>query len=548
MKVFLLHRDRDFQFQPALHDRVFEAMLTGNPWTLIHLRRQLASTEVANTTHTRRKPGTDDLLTQDLELHTLWDTMAGGDEFLYETAKRAILSPLLEPEEITYRQRVLTDCLDHPDIIRQLYDFAMEALGNERKAAGAFWATARPEATLHRSADILTLDVDVLKRLHLVAEQSAEQFSSEGFGRFFAMLREELADEYLQTVQQHLRELQFRRGLLQSAELGRGDKARNYVVRRPREQTWIERLPFGTHEPSYSFTIPPRDEAGAQELQDIRASGLNQVANAVAQAADHIRDFFVALRLELAFYIGCLNLQAPLDEKSEPTCLPEPLPTAERALNAHGLYDVCLTLHLEGRTVGNDLAADGKSLIMITGANQGGKSTLLRSLGLAQIMMQAGMFVGARSFRASVGTGVFTHYKRAEDASMTGGKLDEELARMSTITDQITPDAVLLCNESFASTNEREGSEIARQVIRAMVDQGIRVVFVTHMFDLAHRFHDQHLATALFLRAGRELDGRRTFTLVEGSPLPTSYGADSYRRIFGRRPSRADRGTTPGVG
>ena len=209
------------------------------------------------------------------------------------------------------------------------------------------------------------------------------------------------------------------------------------------------------------------------------------------------------------------------------------MPAGQRALAAQDVYDVCLSLHLENRVVGNDVQANGKSHVMITGANQGGKSTLLRSLGLAQLMMQCGMFVDARSLTASVCAGVLTHYKREEDATMQSGKLDEELGRMSAIADQITPHAILLCNESFASTNEREGSEIAGQVVHAMVDEQIRVFFVTHMYQLAHSFHAQQLDTALFLRAEREPDGRRTFKLREREPLPTSYGADSYRRVFG---------------
>ncbi|HTP15227.1 MAG TPA: hypothetical protein VMK13_05265, partial [Streptosporangiaceae bacterium] len=88
-------------------------------------------------------------------------------------------------------------------------------------------------------------------------------------------------------------------------------------------------------------------------------------------------------------------------------------------------------------------------------------------------------------------------------------------------------------NESFASTNEREGSEIARQIVRAMLHRQIKVFFVTHMYDLAHSFHAQQPGNALFLRAGREPGGRRTFKLAEGEPLPTSYGKDSYQRIFG---------------
>jgi DNA mismatch repair ATPase MutS len=171
---------------------------------------------------------------------------------------------------------------------------------------------------------------------------------------------------------------------------------------------------------------------------------------------------------------------------------------------------------------------------MISGANQGGKSTFLRSVGLAQLMMQCGMFVGARSLRVNVCDGVFTHYKREEDEAMQSGKLDEELARMSLIVDHITPNCLLLCNESFAATNEREGSQIARQVVTALIESGIKVLFVTHMFDLANGFYGQRLDTALFLRAERGSEGARPFKLAEGKPLPTSYGEDSYQRIFGR--------------
>jgi hypothetical protein len=58
------------------------------------------------------------------------------------------------------------------------------------------------------------------------------------------------------------------------------------------------------------------------------------------------------------------------------------------------------------------------------------------------------------------------------------------------------------------------------------------VLFVSHLFDLAHRFYLEQDKTALFLRAERQADGGRTFRITEGEPLPTSYGEDVYRRIF----------------
>jgi DNA mismatch repair ATPase MutS len=389
-----------------------------------------------------------------------------------------------------------------------------------------------PDIILSRSVQVLQLFVSALKRLRRVADDHAGSFRSEGFTRFFAMLGRELDDDYFQTVEDHLKTLRFRGGVLISAELGKGNKGTHYVLRRPREQSWMQRISIANRF-GYNFRIADRDENGFRALSELQGRGVNLVANALAQSTDHILSFFRMVRSELAFYVGCLNLHGQLAEKGEPTYFPVPLAPGGPALAAQGLYDVCLTLNLEARVVGNDVNADGKWLVMITGANQGGKSTFLRSVGLAHLMMQCGMFVPAESFRANVCAGVFTHYKREEDATMTSGKLDEELSRMSDIADKITSNCILLCNESFASTNEREGSEIARQIVRALVEAGIRVLFVTHLFDLARGFYLAKMDTALFLRADRQSDGRRTFRLLAGEPLPTSYGEDLYRRIFG---------------
>lgn len=182
--------------------------------------------------------------------------------------------------------------------------------------------------------------------------------------------------------------------------------------------------------------------------------------------------------------------------------------------------------------VGNSLHADGKRLVIITGANQGGKSTFLRGIGLAQLMMQSGMFVAAETFTGEVSSDLFTHFKREEDATMRHGKLDEELARMSEIVGVIRPNALILFNESFASTNEREGSEIARQIVCALCEKNIKVFFVTHLYEFARGLFERRLDDAKFLRAERNPDGSRPFKIVEGEPLETSYGKDLVDEIF----------------
>jgi DNA mismatch repair ATPase MutS len=116
---------------------------------------------------------------------------------------------------------------------------------------------------------------------------------------------------------------------------------------------------------------------------------------------------------------------------------------------------------------------------------------------------------------------------------MKSGKLDEELNRFSEIVDNITPNAIVLFNESFAATNEREGSEIARQITSALLDKRVKIFFVTHLYDFAHSVYDKNSGTSAFLRAERQPDGGRTFKLLEGEPLQTGYGEDLYNEIFG---------------
>ncbi|SMC23977.1 MutS domain V [Desulfacinum hydrothermale DSM 13146] len=477
-------------------------------------------------------PHVDDLV-QDLELNTLFKTMALGDRFVFDVVRRVVLLGLEDVECIRYRQNILRDCLKNAQVVRQIYELPIQALASKRRLwLGMFGKY--PSSILSGARGMLKVYLELLKSLRKAADTHADQFESEGFRRFFGMIHEELNDEYLATVEHHLKVLEFNGGTLVSAELGRGNEGTNYVLRKPKEEdrNWLERILF-KRSSAYSYTLHPRDDQGARALGRLRDRSLNQAANAVAQAAEHVENFFKVMRRELAFYIGCLNLAAALHRLHAPMTFPEPAPPAERRLSAQGLYDATLALTMQRKAVSNDMAADGKDLLIITGANQGGKTTFLRSVGLAQVMMQCGLFVPARSFSANLCRGLFSHFKREEDASMKSGKLEEEVVRMSTIVDALKPHAMVLFNESFAATNEHEGSEIARQVVRALLERSVKVLFVTHLHAFARGFFDKQTKNILFLRAERRPDGTRTFKLFQGAPLSTSYGPDLYQRIFG---------------
>ena len=299
----------------------------------------------------------------DLGLDTVFEAMARGDEFLHGIAKTTMLASLDDAGQILYRQDILRDCVMHPDVVRQIYDLAVEAIHREHKVWGVL---ARfPESTLHHAIEVLELFVEMLKRLRGIAHEHAADFRSEGFATFFTMIVTELDDDYFQVVSDHLKQMRFRDGVLISARLGKGGKGRDYTLRKRNKvkQSWLERLTGGDRS-SFSFTIPDRDDGGFRALSDLQGRGINLVANALARSTDHILSFFHMLRAELGFYVACLNLHDTLTGKAEPFCFPTTLVgPGEPMLSFTGLYDTSLSLNIEPRVVGNDVNADGKSLI-----------------------------------------------------------------------------------------------------------------------------------------------------------------------------------------
>jgi DNA mismatch repair ATPase MutS len=476
-------------------------------------------------------------LIQDLDLNTVWRAMAQRDEVILESVRSALLDGVATVEEVRYRQGVYTDCRSHREVVQEIYTLANEAISEKKKSWRGLGVNANSgEPLLHASLKELEMFVGVLRRLRRLTEEHGDEFSSEGFAKFFATLRAELDDAYFDEVEGHLHNLRFHDGVLASAQLGNGNQGVAYVLRAPSAHRGLLHRPT-VQKPSFSHTIPKEDQGGHEALSNLRGRVVTLAANALAQSADHIGSFFGALRRELAFYLGCCNLHEALLARDLPVCVPDPYPSGSLVFDSRGLYDAGLPLRTTAAVQGNDVHADDKPLVVITGANQGGKSTYLRSLGLAHLMMSSGMPVAAEAFSAAITDGVWTHFSREEDASMTSGKFDEELQRMSVIGRHIQPRSLLLCNESFSTTNEREASEIATEIIQAMIDAGIRIVFVTHLFQLSHHFFDHQRDTTLFLRAERGLDGSRPFQLVEAEPLPTSYSEDLYRQTFTTDPT-----------
>ena len=499
MNVYLMFSDRDFNLEQ------------GTPWN-----------------------GPD--LIQDLQLGPVVSAMADGDEFLYRVAQSALLSSIGNGHDvILYRQAILNDCMKNTPTIKRLYKLAVGVIGNKQVSHWSSGITHSSWSLLSRSVETLQVFTGTLRTLRSIADQVSGEFESEGFKDFFNRIKKEITSEYLLEIEEHLRELNFEDEVLIGAQLGKGNRGSNYVLCKPKEQKkWFEKV-FKIGPREYTFRINDQDETAVRKLSEFRNRGVNSVANAAAQSVEHILNYLVMLRTELAFYLGCINLHERLNEIGVKTCFPVPTAADERNLSWEGLYDLSLALSMKMPVVTNDIKSGHKNLVIVTGANKGGKTTFLRSVGVSQMMMHCGMFVPAATFSTNLCTGLYTHFKRKEDVSMESGKLDDELNRMSQIADHLSANSLVLLNEAFAATNVREGSEIARQIVTALSERQVKVFFVSHLYQFVQDLYDARTHETMFLRAERKTDGTRTYKLSEGEPLDTGYGIDLYNTIFNDR-------------
>ena len=467
-----------------------------------------------------------DALCRDLDLKAVVQGVANRDDVIRDTLLGAMFSPLSNPELLRYRHEALRDVLTFPEEAERLYQICLDA-DQMRSGAPNWLNNYNITATYSGAVDYLLGFSVLLRQLRNLAEECEPRFRSVGFSMLFRSLQEELSDEYLESIKRELESQKLADGVFFSARLNGSLESVDYVMHR-RERSIQDFNIFKGQ--LYRLGKEANDDKNGSDPATRQERAINRVASALAQAAEYLASFFDLFRKELAFYIGGLRFTRQMGELGMSWCIPALMPEDTWSRSWEELYDVSLVYRNKAAVVGNTLAAENKRLYIVTGANQGGKTTFLRSFGQAQLMAQCGMPVGAKAYSAPFRGAMFTHFRQEEDRFLKGGKLDKELEWMNRIVDHVHPKDIVLFNESFASTNEREGSEIGREITEALMECGVEVVSVSHLHLFAASFFGRE--DVQFLRAQRLEDGRRTFRLLPGEPQETAYGEDLYNRIF----------------
>jgi DNA mismatch repair ATPase MutS len=473
----------------------------------------------------RPAAGADDLR-RDLELDKIVAAASGGDELVAEVWREVLLLADASPDSISYRQDAVRDALRNRDAVLGLYRIANETVDAVRRRVFLF-RPHDPAVVVHEAVNGLEVMVASLRDVLAVLKSTA--FSSEAFRQMSKSVLDNINDEFLASAQELVKVLRFENGVQFSVKIGELNSLEDPVLLVPRkgESNILSKV---LRRDEYVYRLDPRDEAGAYILDDIRKWVLANAASTIFKAFKHLDSFFQDLRRQLAFYVGAINLSGYFEKLGLPAAYPR---LSKGALKFSGMHCLSLSISAGSRPVPYDLdvKAEGGLAVVVTGANRGGKTTFLKAVGQSLVLARAGLFVPADEFALpSTGT-VYTHFPRREDRTLSYGKFEEEVKRLSAIVEGLRRGDYVLMDETFSSTNQVEASVVAEEVIAALVDSGVNVFYVTFLQDFLNRFLDRYRERAVLLVPEVRQDGTRTFRLVRGKPTP-GYALDIWRKYM----------------
>jgi DNA mismatch repair protein MutS len=254
----------------------------------------------------------------------------------------------------------------------------------------------------------------------------------------------------------------------------------------------------------------------------------------LAEYAQRHREFLDAgvqrLDREIRFYLGYLDYIDPLRRAGLPFCLPD---VGAGEVEGRAVFDLALAAGLVragGSVVTNDVdLRDGERIVVVTGPNQGGKTTFARTIGQLAHLARLGVPVPGSRLRVPVVDRIYTHFERQERVEDLSSKLEDDLRRIHAILDVATPASLLVMNESFSSTTVHDQLFIGRAVLRQAVDRGLVGVVVTFLDELAG--FDPSIVS-MVSNVDPDDDSLRTYRIVRRPPDGLAHAlaiADKHR-------------------
>lgn len=473
-------------------------------------------------------------LVRDLKMDILFDAMADGDAYLRSLCKKILLSPSQNLAEINMRQEILKEAIRLKQFFTEVYKLStqlQEKTNASRESLHPRYDKVIPvtqKVSIHN--EITDIYITYLELLCKLIMNEMNTISSPILLEFCSEVISIYTTDFFNYARKMMMNLSFLKSnpkLEIGGHIGSGLKLTDIILHTvSNDDNLLEKK---KNKLKADAVIPLDNTVLNNNAQEITNSALIWILKTLSNFNDESYAFFERLREMFGFYVASLNLYQILINKC---CICFPKFAQKDGCSFNNLKDSCLILKNGTDVVGNSIVNNTKKSWIITGFNQGGKTTFLRSIGLAQLMAQSGMFITADSLECNIYNGIYSHFPNEEDHMLEKGLLGQELYSLSELVKHMKPGCLLLMNETFSTTTEFDASYLAEQITTAFCKCHITTVFVTHLYEYAHKIYLSHFDNFLFLRTKIMPDGSRSYKIEKGEPLRSNYSINLYHQII----------------
>lgn len=455
---------------------------------------------------------------RDLNLDQVVDWVTAGKQEY--NLKPFYYTAVQDEETIQYRQEIVRDLLDETTLRKmQVFAGQMVILRRYRRRADEIHHQNHREGWLLETALVYVRAVS-----QLAEDLSGAALQSQGLLTFRQVLREYIASREFRQLQEEAEALKQELASVQycitikdtTVRVRKYEGEANYSSEVEKTFEKFKQRAVKDYLVALN-TLPGMNHIEAQILDLVARLYPELFARLHRFCAEHARfmaDFILTFDREMQFYLAYLETILPLMKGGLKFCLPT-VSRRSKEIRAGEAFDLALAIQLReeiSRIVPNDFHLSGKERVMvISGPNQGGKTTFARMFGQLHHLACLGLPVPGREASLFCFDQIFTHFEQEEDIRNLRGKLNEELVRMREIFERATPQSLLIFNEPFNSTTLKDALFLSHQIMQRVLELDVLCVWVTFLTELASA---SEKTVSMVSTVDAEDTSRRTFRIL----------------------------------